>query len=1534
MMKKLTSILVLLAMNLFMVQAQVILVSSVAPDGASWLRVDEGHLTVNFTADKGTVTIPVETNLAYTCTSDYSWCTVTGTTTSGVTVSVEANTTSQLRTAQLTLLAKDNHTVTITVNQLGTSPAILVKEKAVEIANDVFDFTLEVTTNVDVQFTLPEWITMQTEVVQGTTVYAFRAAALEEAHTSRTGEIVIADKAGVAPSVSVSVKQDFSGYPRFAVISDTHFGNSWNEGPMVKVPKALKNLISKSPRIDAIFICGDLTDWGKPEQYKLFQQVFDDRSIVPADLPVYVMMGNHDNYADNALQNYLVLNQPYHQLIDIKGYPFITTSMNGGGWNDYAPEEVAALAQNLKIASEKYPGKPIFVFTHVPPKNTVYGTCDGEGGWGSNILTATLSKYPQVIIFGGHSHFPVGDPRSIHQGVFTTVNDGSTTYSEIEPGVVNEGIHPDKAGYVTEGCIVNVDKDMNVEIERWDTYRNEEMLPRWTVKAPHDGSQFVYTSDRTGGEAPKWTAGSTVTVSDVQNEGCKVTFPQAVDDENVHHYVVELVSNGSVVAKHSIFSGFYLNSDMPETLTVKMEGVPDGLTMTARVIAWDSYKNTSEPLESEPFTTVAYEPDPGTEKPVADLFDIQFNKNGQATDISERHINVRSGSSVPTTYLNETYNLWTASFAGSNSSFYRVDYAEDEAIKNAFSNGFTFEVFYKTNNTSNVCPMSAQESGGAGIEQASGGQIQFYCHVGGSYKTLKSSVTVETGKFYHVVAVYDKAAAKTRIYVNGSPAGEMNASGNFGFPSKTDAHWIAIGGDANPSGNAQFALNGDVMVARMYGKAVDRDEVYWMYKELKDRRDNYQPLPGTEVPVAGLLDVQFGENGVSDASAHGSEIKVGSTAPTAAYDETYKMWGASFSGSGNCYYRVDYAADQTIRDAFTNGFAMEAFYKCNTLKTTNVFSSQEGGGAGFEQSSGNELQFWCHVGGGYKTIKSGIKAEVGKYYHVVAIYDKEAAKVRMYVNGMPAGEVAASGAFGFPKDVAQWIGIGADPQTDTNGQNGLDGMILVARMYERALTRDEVYVLYQELEKRKEETPDEPEVTLPVAGVLDATFNADGTVTDASAHQGTFTVGSVAPVAYYDEVYGMQGMYFTGNNSCYYRMDYAEDQTVLDAFANGFSMEAFYRNDGTGTRNVFSSQQSGGAGIEQSSSNVLEFWCPTTEGKSSVSSGMKVAVGEYYHVVGVYNKEAGKIIIYVNGEKAGEANAAGDFKLPSNEANRWLAIGADPYSSTAAQNAFAGVVLTARIYEKALSDEEIAALYADLEKRKEENLPDLEVNAPVADLLDVEFGEGGTAKDVSASEQPVLKGTVDAETYYNETYGRYAAKFSDNSDCFYRVDYDGNEPLMNAFSNAFTYEVLYKPTTLANDCPMSAQESGGAGIEQAGNGQIQFYCRINDNWVTIKGKVSAEAGKFYHVLATYDKTTGWTRLFVNGELAGELPAQGEFTFPTGEERVKARWICIGGDAGVNGVSQYSLNGEVVLARMYSKAVSRDEAAVLYKALNK
>lgn len=216
---------------------------------------------------------------------------------------------------------------------------------------------------------------------------------------------------------------------------------------------------------------------------------------------------------------------------------------------------------------------------------------------------------------------------------------------------------------------------------------------------------------------------------------------------------------------------------------------------------------------------------------------------------------VLHGNSLPNTSLNETTNRYVASFTGSNQCFYRVNYNDNEKIKKALKNGFSIEVNYKPNTTGNVCPLSAQEGGGCGIEQASGGLIQFYCHVGGGYKVLKSTVTAEVGKSYHVVAVYDKKAQKTRIFVNGSPAGEMDAKGDFDFPSNEAAHWFAIGGDAHTSSNCQYALEGEISVARMYTSALSRDEAYLLYEDATGANYHPSPTPRSRRPTSSTLNL-------------------------------------------------------------------------------------------------------------------------------------------------------------------------------------------------------------------------------------------------------------------------------------------------------------------------------------------------------------------------------------------------------------------------------------------------------------------------------------------------------------------------------------------------------------------------------------------------------------------------------------------------------------------------------------------------------
>lgn len=389
-------------------------------------------------------------------------------------------------------------------------------------------------------------------------------------------------------------------YPHFAVISDIHVGRPDSKD---KIINTLKNILNRSGQLDAIFVVGDLTDNAKESQYNGLIQLFD--SHVPKSIPVYYMLGNHDQVWSDGDPEALYLNklqQPLNQYTDIKGFPFITVSVrNVNPYYYYSQSEIDFLSASLENASVRYPDKPIFVFAHVGVSNTVYGTGSNEG-WGTDTFASILRKYPQVVIFSGHSHFPIGDPRSIHQAIFTSVNLGSVTYSEIESGFT-EGEHPPGNELVTEAIIATVNDNFDIELLRLDTYRNEKILPKWILKAPHNGTMFTY-ANRNGGNAPAFNANDKPTISNITANSCTISFPQAIDNDVVHHYIVEILdSNGQIYKNMTFFSQFYLNSDMPNSLSPTISGLVPRAKYTIQVTAVDSYYNKSGKITSAEFTT-------------------------------------------------------------------------------------------------------------------------------------------------------------------------------------------------------------------------------------------------------------------------------------------------------------------------------------------------------------------------------------------------------------------------------------------------------------------------------------------------------------------------------------------------------------------------------------------------------------------------------------------------------------------------------------------------------------------------------------------------------------------------------------------------------------------------------------------------------------------------------------------------------------------------------------------------------------------
>lgn len=442
----------------------------------------------------------------------------------------------------------------------------------------------------------------------------------------------------------------------FSVISDTHVGNSLGIGWEGKLSQALKNLTGHGA-VDLMAVVGDLTDNGWASQYLSFVRAFSSSENIVNPVGKFLfMMGNHDNFDSNGKNNYqqglAAFNDgkayPFHQYVLIKGYPFISISDFAGtnndltneqnGKNAYPQDSRNTLAKYLAKAASDAPGKPIFVFTHVPPRWTCYSAwAEYENGeaWAMKVLNQYLNKYPQVVVFVGHSHYPLGDPRSIHQGAnpasphmnyYTAINTASTNYSEIHPKAVDAGIHPEGYERVTEGMILIEQPNGDIEIRRYDTYRDVEIGTddRWVLRAPFDGSMFQYADIRDandnpnnvalrdGKPAPAFGSDAEMKVESTSYDA-KVTFPQATDNECVFRYHIRVTNGNSVVKDSYVFSQFYLTTDMPKELSFTLNDLTPQTEYSVVVTAYDSWDNISEPLAAT-FTT-PNEDDPANEVP-------------------------------------------------------------------------------------------------------------------------------------------------------------------------------------------------------------------------------------------------------------------------------------------------------------------------------------------------------------------------------------------------------------------------------------------------------------------------------------------------------------------------------------------------------------------------------------------------------------------------------------------------------------------------------------------------------------------------------------------------------------------------------------------------------------------------------------------------------------------------------------------------------------------------------------------------------
>ncbi|MBP3773722.1 MAG: hypothetical protein ILA34_00025 [Bacteroidaceae bacterium] len=499
------------------------------------------------------------------------------------------------------------------------------------------------------------------------------------------------------------------------------------------------------------------------------------------------------------------------------------------------------------------------------------------------------------------------------------------------------------------------------------------------------------------------------------------------------------------------------------------------------------------------------------------------------------------------------------------------------------------------------------------------------------------------------------------------------------------------------------------------------------------------------------------------------------------------------------------------------------------------------------------------------------------------------------------------------------------------------------------------------------------------AQVLDLNFTASGIQNSAAANAYEPGSNAEAAVLYNPAKDLYMGSTDRTKQGCFY-FRYDLDDAIGQAFKSGKNTweflfrldknEGYHSEKSNGTKKIFSSEQGGGwSFIHYSQTKELQLEYGTDNGSGANQyiqyfANEQIVSGKFYHVVCTINTEAADkadaCSFYINGKKCAVTNNGGNLGtepfMVQNGTTKgvtgmWGSLGGDVQGWTTApatlDNSNASTFVFARVYDKALTDEEAAALYTDKVK---------EITEPVqpADglMLDAVFDETG-AKDASlySAETQQLKTYGTLKTQYNSLYKRYEGVFSgfdtgDNtknySSTFLKRDVSNDPTATGLMGDAFTIEA-YCQANSANPevtmSPISMQQAGGVGFEFQNSGNIAFNCNTygyKNSTNSCGGgllKLSTGAGVlttgYTHYALVFDRLNSKSYMYINGKLVKEadnadLSPYHILTFTYGPYG----WWAVGGDARSNtdGPCDFPWNGQISIARVWTKALSAEEVA--------
>ena len=514
-----------------------------------------------------------------------------------------------------------------------------------------------------------------------------------------------------------------------------------------------------------------------------------------------------------------------------------------------------------------------------------------------------------------------------------------------------------------------------------------------------------------------------------------------------------------------------------------------------------------------------------------------------------------------------------------------------------------------------------------------------------AFRALSTTLPA-AGVWYHVAGVRDRAAGTMKIYVNGVLEGTTAYTGG----------WAANG--ALNVGRGRFGGPGD-----WFAGAVDDVQAY--SGVLTDADIAALALQG-KAPSQGAWKFDEG-TGTTVADASGAFHPL--TLSNATWVDARMNKGVQFNGTTT-------VGTTTAPVVDTSGtFSIASWVRVDSLTGSRTFVNQDGVNVSgfwlqFSQSLGNKFAFAMQASDA--TTATMFRATgtttpvVGQWYHVVAVRDKAAGTMKLFVNG--ALEATTTHTGGWAANGALNVGRGRSGSANDWFSGALDDLTIVPA----ALSTTEVGTLYAQGRAPLRGSWKFNETSGTVAS------DASGLGKNLTVANGTWTAGKNG-----------NALQLNGTSAA------ATSTGAVLSTTGSFSVAAWVRLSSlTGWRTAISQDGTNVSAFwlqyGQSLGNKFSFTMHSTDATSStVMRALSTTVattGTWYHLVAVRDKLAGTMKLYVNGRLEATTNYTGGWTSSGN-----LAVGRARWINS--NDWFSGAVDDARAYAGALTDAEVTALY-------------------------------------------------------------------------------------------------------------------------------------------------------------------------------------------------------------------------------------------------